>query len=93
VEFQREFVYRIAERARAKLVIVNTIAPEQVIRERLFRREEGGDSPDNSDADWAIYQRMASQEEHIRRPHLVVDTSQDLDEGLRKVLRELKRAP
>lgn len=44
---------------------------------------------DHSKADWSVYQRMRAEEEPIRRPHVVVDSSNGLDEGLRKVLRAL----
>ncbi len=44
---------------------------------------------DDSDADWSVYYRMRAEEEPIGRPHVTVDSSTGLDEGLRKVLRAL----
>ena len=38
VEFQRELLYGLAERCGAQLLIVRTVAPEAVIRERLEQR-------------------------------------------------------
>ncbi len=91
IEFHREFVYRIAEQTRAKLVIARVVASEEVIRERMAKRKEARTPHDISDADWSIYQRMLPQEEPIRRPYLVVDTGADLRGGIRKVIREVRR--
>lgn len=91
IQFHREFVYRIVQRVRAKLVIVRVVASEEVIRGRMAKRKEARTPHDISDADWSIYQRMVPQEEPIRRPYLVVDTGADLEGGIRKVLREVRR--
>ena len=91
VKFHRRFAYRIASKLRVQLVVVRVVAPPEVIRERLRLREENPDPNDASDADWAIYERMAPQEEPIERDHLVVDTSKDIDEAVAKVLRQLRR--
>ncbi|MBI3287121.1 MAG: ATP-binding protein [Chloroflexi bacterium] len=87
IEFHREFVYLLAERAGAKLVIVRTWAPEEVVRQRLMGRP----ADDYSDADWNVYQALTQTEQPIRRPHLVVDTSQDPEAALSKILRAIKR--
>lgn len=88
IEFQREGLYSLAERSGARLLIIRTIAPEQVIRERLEQRKsKWGDSI--SDADWQVYRRMAKNEQRISRSHLCIDTSQDIDHAVRKVLRAL----
>ncbi len=89
IEYHRELVYRIAERARARLVVVKTVASEEVVRERLRSRQEG--AAEVSDADWRIYRRMASRQEPIGHPHLVIDTSEDLEEAVAKVLRFIRR--
>jgi len=88
IEFQREGLYSLAERSGARLLIIRTIAPEQVIRERLEQRKsKWRDSI--SDADWQVYRRMAKNEQRISRSHLCIDTSQDIDHAVRKVLRAL----
>ncbi len=90
-ERHRELVYRLADRERAKLVIVKTVAPEEVASERLrARHEEGGDHHDVSDADWAVYKRMARIEEAIGRNYVVVDSSRDLDPAITKLLRLIR---
>jgi len=89
VEFQRELLYSLAERSDAHLLIVRTVAPEEVIRERLTQRKAGADS--TSDADWSVYRRMARREQRIRRPHLRIDTSQDIDHAVRKIMRAAHR--
>lgn len=90
LEFHRERVYRLARRAGAKLVVVHTIAPETVVRERLEKRRVARDPDDISDATWAIYERMAATQQPINHPHLTIDTSGDLDEAVNKILRRAK---
>lgn len=86
-EWHREKLYHVADETRAKLVIIQTIAPEKVIRERLTRRFITRDAGDISDADWPIYEHLHAELEPIRRPHLVVDTSGELTAALQKILR------
>jgi predicted kinase len=89
IEYHRELVYRIAERAGARLVVVKAVASEEVARERLRARQKG--ATEVSDADWKIYRRMASRQEPIRHPHLAIDTSEELEEAVTKVLRFIGR--
>ena len=91
-ESHREPLYRIADRTGAGLVIVWVHAPEEVILERLRRRMESPPEGEHSSAGPEVYQRMKQSVEPIRRNHLVVDTSRDLEAGLRKVLREVRKA-
>jgi predicted kinase len=91
IGFHRELVRRIAERAKARVIIVRVVASEEAIRQRMEKRQESRTPHDLSDADWSVYQRMVPREEPIRRPHLVVDTGADLEEGIRKILREVRR--
>lgn len=86
-EFHREFVYHIAEEKGARLVVVRTVAPPQVVEKRLSHNSERG----ASEANWEVYLELAKNEEPIARPHLVVDTTQDADQALAKVLRAIKR--
>lgn len=89
VEFQRELLYNLAEHSGAHLLIVRTVAPEPIIRERLEQRKAKGDSI--SDADWRVYRRMSQREQKIRRTHLCIDTSQDIEEAVRKIVRAVRR--
>jgi predicted kinase len=89
VEFQREKLYSLAERSGARLLIVRVVAPEEVVRQRLVQREATANSA--SDAHWRIYRRMSKREQRIRRPHLCVDTSKDIDNALRKIVRAVRR--
>jgi predicted kinase len=85
VEFQRELLFSLAERCGAQLLIVRTVAPEAVIRKRLEQRQATGDS--TSDADWQVYQRMSQSEQKILRPHLCIDTSQDIHEAVGRIVK------
>ncbi len=92
IEQLRERLYSIAHRTEAKLVIVRVEAPEDVIASRLAQREAGnGDPEDNSTADLAVYRRMTSVVEPIRRNHYAVDTSRDIAPVVEKICRELDR--
>lgn len=90
-EGHREYLYHIAEKEGARLIIVKVFAPEEVVRERLARRSAQAQRPDHSDADWGVYQRMLRSAEPIRRNYLSVDTSSDLGPALDRVVREVKR--
>ena len=88
-ERYREHLYSIADRLGIKLVLVRVEAPPEVVKKRLEERRR---SPgDKSDADWAVYQKMKSSVEKIRRNHYAVDTSQDITPVLDKIVREVKR--
>ena len=88
-EHNREYVYSIAERLGAKLVLVRVEAPPELVYERLKGRElsPGG----NSDADWRVYRRMRPQAQRIRRRHYAVDTSRDITPVIDKIVREVSR--
>lgn len=90
VEWHREKLYSIANKTNAKLVIVRTIAPESVIRERLDKRFSQRDPLDFSDADWDVHQMLKPELEPVRRPHLVVDTSGDMEAAVNKILRAIR---
>ena len=85
-ERNRKPVYAIANRRRVPLEVVVLSAPVEVIRQRLEEREAGQDPDTWSDAGWLIYSRMASAWQDVRRPHMQVDTSGDVNDALRQVL-------
>jgi predicted kinase len=89
-EAKREDLYRIADHARARLVIVRMVAPPEMVRERLERRQLRPSPEDLSEATWEVYQHMRPGEERIRRPHLVVDTSQEISSSLTRVIRAMR---
>jgi predicted kinase len=74
-ERRRTNLYRLAERARAKVLVVVAYASDAVIRARLRQRAEGRDQDDHSDADVTVYLRMRRDTEPIPRPHIVVNTA------------------
>ncbi|MBI2912079.1 MAG: AAA family ATPase [Chloroflexi bacterium] len=95
-ERYRDDLYQIASATGSRPLLVRLIASGAVVATRLAHRasgsREGHPGPsnvDDSEADWLVYQRMRAEEEPIRRPHVTVDSSTGLDEGLRKVLRAL----
>lgn len=90
-EAHREYLYNIADRAGARLIIVRVRAPEELVQQRLARRTQGLDSNDKSEADWAVYRRMKPAVERIGRRHFVVDTARDIGPALDRVVREATR--
>ena len=91
IERHREQLYRIADSADAKLIIVRLEAPPELVRQRLERRQTEPDQNDKSDADWKVYQKMTATAEKIRRNHFAVDTSKDIAPAIEKIVREARR--
>ncbi len=83
----RKKLYRIADRAGARVLIVRTEAPDSEIARRLERRRAGMNPLDRSEADWEVYARMKAELQEVTRPHLVVDTSHDLEPALATMAR------
>lgn len=81
----RRRVYDIIDGTRARLIIVWTSAPPSVVQERMLRRHTDREDGDLSDADWSIYLQLRRRADPVRRPHLVVNTTTDLQAIVRKV--------
>jgi predicted kinase len=91
-ERNREHFYHIAYQLDARLVMVRVEAPPEVVQERLRNRADGtGSEEDQSEADWAVFQKMKTSVQKIRRHHFAVDTSRDIAPVLDKVVREINR--
>jgi predicted kinase len=88
-EAHRQPLYEIAERAGARLIIVQVEAPLAVARQRLEARSHSSDPRDASEATAAVYDRMRSEAEPIKRQHIRVDTSRDIEQALQTVLRQI----
>jgi predicted kinase len=91
LEHHREYLYRAAERAGAKLILVWVKAPPEVVRQRLLTREAAAVPQSDSQAGWEIYNRMKPRKEKTSRNHLVVDTSQDIIAAVDKIVRTAGR--
>ncbi len=90
-EHNREYLYRISDRAGARMILVSVEAPAEVAYQRLQARKRGTIQDSKSDADWAIYCYMKPRAEKIRRHHYVVDTSKDISPVIDKIVRVLNR--
>ncbi len=82
----RERVYRIADEAKNKMVIVECTAPEWVVRRRTEGRVSRGAS---SEADYEVYKKIKEQYEPLQRPRITLDTSRPLNENLRDLYRKM----
>ncbi len=89
-EAHRQPLYEIAQRRGAGLVLVQTAAPEPVVRKRMGARLAGANPRDRSDADIDIYDMMLAEAEPIQHDHLVVDTAGDIGAAADKIVRELQ---
>jgi len=90
-ERHREHLYRISDRAGARLALVRVEAPPEIAYQRLQARKNGTIPEDKSDADWDIYKQMKPRAEKIRRNHFAVDTSRDITPVIDKIIRTLNR--
>jgi len=90
-ERYREHLYHIADHLDAKLILVRVEAPPEVVYQRLKDRAEENNSESNSDADWAVFQKMKSTVQKISRNHFAVDTSRDITPVLDKIVREANK--
>lgn len=90
-ERHREYLYHIAERLEAKLILVRVEAPPEVVRQRLEQRLKRTNTENNSDADWKVYQKMRRVAQTIRRNHFAVDTSRDINPVIDKIIRTIGR--
>lgn len=91
MERHRERLYNIADRLKAKLVIVRVEAPLAEVQQRLQNRSDDLSTDDTSTASWGVYQRMKPGVERIRRNHFVVDTSKEITPVIDKVVKEINR--
>ena len=91
LERHREYLYRAAERAHARLILVWIEAPAEVVRQRLLAREKAGMVENASEAGWEVYKRMKPRGEKISRNHFVVDTSHDITAAIEKIVRATRR--
>ena len=91
IEQHREYLYRIAERTKSKLIIVWVTAPPDVVHERFQRRIMKTDTLDSSEADWNVHRRMKTSAGRIGRNFITIDTSEDIEKGINRIIREFKR--
>jgi predicted kinase len=90
-ERHREYLYSIAEHSNARLVLVEVKAPPELVQKRLKARMKAANSKDNSDAGWAVYEKMRPTAEKISRRHFTVDTSGDITPVIDKIIKEVNR--
>lgn len=87
-------LYDIAGRVGAPLLIIETTAPEDVIRQRLSQREAdiaaARRTDDISTAGNDVYDRMIPSAQPIRRDHITVDTSQNIAPAIHQIAAELR---
>jgi predicted kinase len=91
-ESVRHTLYDIAENTETPLSIIWFTAPIDVVRRRLDARAAGLSIDSHSDADWQIHCRLRPSEEPINRPHLIVDSSQDISPLVDQVVRLVNAA-
>jgi len=91
LERHREYLYHIAEKVGAKLILVSIEAPPEVVRQRLLTRGKAAAAENDSQADWDVYKKMKPRKEKFWRNHFVVDTSRDIRPALDKIVWGVRR--
>ena len=87
VQAHRRMVYRLADEVGARLLVVRTVASEDVVRRRLDQGKVRRDAGDLSDADWDVYLMLrASVDDCYARQAIEVDTSRDPSLALARIL-------
>ncbi len=72
----RRKAYEIAEKLGKKIIIIECVCNEEVVKERLIKRSK---ERSISDADYEVYKKIKSQFEKILSKHIVVDTTKNVD--------------
>ncbi len=87
---QRKAVLELAEKVKAKPFFIECRCSDDIIRERLLKREKSNQTP--SDARLEIFPSLKKGfqkiEELSTSIHTVIDTSRPLEENIKKVLEE-----
>ena len=92
-EWERQPLYGLAERHRARLVIVQVTAPMNVVLDRLQAKVlqpaamRAAESAVESPTD--VYHRLAGRQEPITREHYTVDTSRDIQQFVEGLVLDL----
>ena len=91
-ETHRQPLYEIAERTRARLLVVEVQAADKIVRRRLNARRARRDPADISEATVEVYEMMREDAEPITRPHIVVDTAGgDISAAVACIIGELQK--
>jgi predicted kinase len=91
VRRNRKRLYKIATTTKAKLIILEMSAPEQVIVQRLDQRIEELSPRNYSDADISVYRRLFATAQPILRDHLTVSTDQDIMPAVDALAKDIAR--
>lgn len=84
----REKIYSIGEKTGSDLHIIECTSPEDVIIERMKRRDKRGKNL--SDADFQVYKRIKDEFEPITRRHITIDTTRSVRKTLNLAIRTLQ---
>lgn len=84
----RRHVYAVAGKTKSRLVVVECVCPDRVIKRRMMWRSRRRRSL--SDADYEVYKKLKAQFEPIRRNHIIVDTSKRLNQNLDEIMASLR---
>ena len=70
-------------------LIIRYTASEGLVWKRMVDRASGAADATQSDADWAVYTRMANGNPQVPRPHLRVSGPDDVERVLEETLRRM----
>jgi predicted kinase len=89
IEYHRERLYNIGEKTNAKIVVVATCVPEQVVKKRLDARKYQINETEKSDAGWNTYETMKPGVQKISRNFISADTSSNITVVINKIIRAI----
>ncbi|MFH0889691.1 MAG: AAA family ATPase [Candidatus Aenigmatarchaeota archaeon] len=81
----REEAKKIAEKNKTGFLIVECVSPQNMIKNRIMSRKG-----DESEADFEAYKAVKKIFEPIKENHIIVDTENDTDEIVNKILKEMQ---
>ncbi len=90
-EEYRRILYEIGKSRGARVAVVRTTAPEEVVMSRLEGQQRGQLRRYYSDATWDVYQAFKQVEEPVQLPHWTVDTGKETADILKDIIAELRK--
>ncbi|MEQ8189360.1 MAG: ATP-binding protein [Candidatus Eremiobacterota bacterium] len=82
----RQYVKDLAKKTDIKIYFLEIICPEDIVKERLFRRLN--DKTSESNAGWEVYKKVKKTFEPFEEEHFVIDTSKDVTLQIKEFLRK-----
>ena len=84
----RQYVIDLAKNTESNIYFLEIVCPEDMIKERLFRRLN--EKTSESNAGWEVYKKVKTSFEPFEEDHFIIDTSKDFTFQIGKFLETVK---